>query len=185
LGIFNQRDYPNLPLNKVYQKLKIGRKDEIKTKTWIFERRKYKFDWGDSTIETFDNDFKANGIIEYRGEPYYITSFLEERDPYMYSHGCFYLDLQHVFTGVEVKGEYYKRNNKVKTPIVTFTEYELVDFEQDCCVLMDKNGELRSDLRLPIESGKNEIIDEFNKGSPVILVVSNICGEEEVQFIKK
>ncbi|GAM27223.1 hypothetical protein SAMD00019534_103980 [Acytostelium subglobosum LB1] len=74
----------------------------------------------------------------------------------------------------------------VEEPNVDVTEYQLINIDDGYLSLLDHNGQLRSDLKLPADQELcNKINKLFDQGKEVMLSVISAMGMEQVIHFKE
>lgn len=69
--------------------------------------------------------------------------------------------------------------HNMSVPVIKREEFTLVDIAEDGFMsLMDENGNLKNDVKLPEGELGQQIKDEFDNGKELVACVLNACGEE-------
>lgn len=72
----------------------------------------------------------------------------------------------------------------MNVPIVTRQDLTVVDINDDFVSLMDDDGEIREDLRVPENDVGRELSDKFEEGEEVIATVLKAMDEETIISVK-
>merc|ERR1719403_449584 len=79
----------------------------------------------------------------------------------------------------------FPSTHNMNVPNVTRKDYQFIDIDDGFASLMDDDGEMKSDLRIPEDDGTDnsvgkEITEKHEKGETFLVTVLSACGEEKI-----
>jgi len=89
-----------------------------------------------------------------------------------------------IFTGKKAE-DICPSTHNMNVPNVTRKDYQFIDIDDGFASLMDDDGEMKSDLRIPEDDGTDnsvgkEITEKHEKGETFLVTVLSACGEEKI-----
>ncbi len=98
-----------------------------------------------------------------------------------------YITGSNIWTNKE-QTQFFSMNSEVQVPLVKMTDYSLVGIEDNFASLMDGEGNIREDLRLPSWEEKGDltekIINAFEANQNLMVTVMAACGQEMIADLK-
>merc|ERR1712071_314983 len=139
-----------------------------------------------ATIPMDAGAIKKGGFMMIKGKPCKVLSISVSKTG---KHGhakCNFLAID-IFTGKKLE-DMVPSSHGTTVPIVTKTDWELIDIDGDEVTLMDENGNQKTDLNLPSvpEGMAHEIIAAWDYGeNSIIVTVQAAVGHEQIISWKK
>ncbi|XP_035672940.1 eukaryotic translation initiation factor 5A-1-like [Branchiostoma floridae] len=139
---------------------------------------------GKTTYPQQATALRQTGHVMLKGRPCKITAITTTTEG---KHGSskvaiFGVDL---FTGDKYE-VIVPSTHDCDVPNVKHIEYTLIDIQDGFRMrLMDENGDMKEDLKVPEGDLRNEIQSRFDNGDELTITVLSACGEEKVFAIKK
>ncbi|KAI8495152.1 Eukaryotic translation initiation factor 5A-1 [Branchiostoma belcheri] len=126
---------------------------------------------------------EKGGFVMLEGRPCKIVKITIAKAG---KHGSAKVDLvgTDIFTGKTYKGV-FGSNDNMDVPNVTRREYSLINIEKGFLSLMDDNGDMHDDIKLPDGDLGKEISTLVEDGENLLVCVLNVCGEEMAISVKK
>lgn len=137
-----------------------------------------------STYPQQAGTIKKNGYCILKGRPCKIVDIAISKTG---KHG----HAKARFTGLDIfTGNKYEdmcpTSHNMEVPVVVRKDYQLVDVTGEGFVsLMDADGDMKDDLRVPADDVGASIRSMFAEGKPVIVSVVGAMGEEKVTAAKE
>jgi len=130
---------------------------------------------------------KQNGYIVLEGHPCKIKGIYKVRNGFKGSK------TQIVGSDIFTKKEYaqsFSNLGMADVPVIKRTDYALCGIEENKFVaLMNTDGEMREDLRLPTSAEKGDlaekIINAYEANQNVVVTVMEACGQEMIVDLKE
>ncbi len=138
------------------------------------------------TIPMEAGQIKKGGYICIKGRPCKVVSISTSKTR---KHGhakCNFVAID-IFTGKKLE-DIVPSSHSTTVPNVFKTEYSLLDIsDENYLSLMDSNGEIREDLKMPTHP--NELVEQIRKGfdndDSLILYIYKAMNEEHVMSCRK
>tara|TARA_B100000902_G_scaffold396310_1_gene456978 strand:- start:2535 stop:3008 length:474 start_codon:yes stop_codon:yes gene_type:complete len=138
------------------------------------------------TIPMEAGQIKKGGYICIKGRPCKVVSISTSKTG---KHGhakCNFVAID-IFTGKKLE-DIVPSSHSTTVPNVFKTEYSLLDIsDENYLSLMDSNGEIREDLKMPTHP--NELVEQIRKGfdndDSLILYIYKAMNEEHVMSCRK
>jgi translation initiation factor 5A len=150
----------------------------------------YAFDSADAgssaTIPMEAGQVKKGGFMMIKGKPCKILSISVSKTG---KHGhakCNFLATD-IFTGKKLE-DMIPSSHGTTVPIVTRTEWEIIDIDDEELTLMDEGGNQKTDMNLPTypDTLAQEIRDAWNGGENSVMVsIQAAVGIEQIIAFKK
>ena len=153
----------------------------------------YQFESGDAGSAAIEKvsagSLKRGDLVMIKGHPCKIVSYSTAK---VGKHGS----AKAMVTGIDIftSSKYectFSTGDNVDAPLIKRTEYTLINIEEDGFVaLMDEQGNMKEDLRLPDEEWLKDVSDKieniFQAGEKECLVtVIQAMGNEKIIFVKE
>ncbi len=137
------------------------------------------------TIPMEAGQIRKGGLIMIKGEPCKVSEVSVSKTG-KHGHAKCNFVAYNIFNNKKLC-DMVPSTHGTTVPIVTRTEYTLIDIGEDEFVsLLDDDGNTREDLSLPDypENYKNEIKKAFDTGDTLLVTVLKACGKEQIMSHK-
>eukprot|EP00568_Trieres_chinensis_P005170 CAMPEP_0183300150 /NCGR_PEP_ID=MMETSP0160_2-20130417/6648_1 /TAXON_ID=2839 ORGANISM="Odontella Sinensis, Strain Grunow 1884" /NCGR_SAMPLE_ID=MMETSP0160_2 /ASSEMBLY_ACC=CAM_ASM_000250 /LENGTH=159 /DNA_ID=CAMNT_0025462519 /DNA_START=159 /DNA_END=638 /DNA_ORIENTATION=- len=139
-----------------------------------------------ATIPMEAGQIKKGGYMMIKGKPCKVVSISVSKTG-KHGHAKCNFVATDIFTGKKLE-DMVPSTHGTTVPVVSKTEWEIIDIEGDELTLMDEGGNQKTDLNLPTfpEEMADEIRDAWNGGeNSVMVTVQKAVGIEQVIGWKK
>jgi len=138
------------------------------------------------TIPMEAGQIKKGGFMMIKGKPCKVLSISVSKTG-KHGHAKCNFVATDIFTGKKYE-DMVPSTHGTTVPIVSRTEWEIIDIDGEELTLMDEGGNQKTDLNLPAfpENMANEIREAWNGGeNSVMVTVQKAVGIEQVVAFKK
>lgn len=126
---------------------------------------------------------RKNQHVMLKGKPCKIVDMSTSKTG-KHGHAKVHIVGLDIFTGKKYE-DICPSTHNMDVPNVKRCEMQLIDTEDDFAVLMDDNGETRSDLKIPSKYTKQDIDKLQENDSTVLGVILSAVGQETIMELKK
>ena len=133
--------------------------------------------------ETFPQQCSAlrkNGYVMINGRPCKIVEISTSEIDDTHGHAKVHMVALDLFTGKKLE-DIRPSTHNMYVPNVTRQDYQLTDINDSGAVsVIDDDGEIREDLKLPDDDVGKEIKTKFDADEHFLVTVLKACGEEMI-----
>jgi len=151
---------------------------------------------GDNTDEKLEADFESgtsgasetypmqcsalrkNGYVMIKGRPCKIVEMSTSKTG-KHGHAKVHLVALDIFTGKKLE-DICPSTHNMNVPNVTRKDYQMCSIDDGFCELMDDDGEMKSDLKVPDDDVGKEVVEKHDLGEQFSVTVLSACGEERI-----
>jgi len=129
------------------------------------------------------SSLRKNGFVMLKARPCKIVEMSTSKTG-KHGHAKVHLIGIDIFTGKKYE-DLCPSTHNMDVPRVSRREYELTNIsEENFLELMEDDGSMKEDVRMPPGETGEQIRAKFDKGETVVLTVIKACGEEAVISIR-
>lgn len=144
------------------------------------------FEAGDSgasaTFPMQCSALRKNGHVMLKSRPCKIVEMSTSKTG-KHGHAKVHMVGIDIFTGKKYE-DICPSTHNMDVPHVKREDYQLTDIDDGFLVLLNDNGDLREDLKIPDGDLGTQLRAEFDAGKELVCTVLKSCGEETVIAIK-
>lgn len=131
---------------------------------------------GSKTYPVQCSSLRKNGHVMLKGRPCKIMEMSTSKTG-KHGHAKVHLVGLDIFTNKKYE-DLCPSTHNIDVPNITRSDFTLVDIEDGFASIMDENGEIRSDLRVPDNEVGAKIKTDFESGVELIVTVLKALEEE-------
>ncbi|BEJ17535.1 hypothetical protein CspHIS471_0609360 [Cutaneotrichosporon sp. HIS471] len=120
---------------------------------------------------------RKNGHVVIKGRPCKIVDMSTSKTG-KHGHAKVHLVAIDIFTGKKLE-DISPSTHNMDVPNVRRTEYQLLDIQDEFMSLMDADGGMKDDVKLPDSDLGNEIQKAFDDGKDLMVTIVAAMGEEQ------
>jgi len=121
---------------------------------------------------------RKNGHVMIKDRPCKIVEMSTSKTG-KHGHAKVHLVAIDIFTGKKLE-DICPSTHNMNVPNVNRKDYQLSNIEDGFCELMDDNGDLKADLKVPEGELGEEITKKFDAGEDFMVTVLTAVGEETI-----
>ncbi|KAF8337649.1 eukaryotic translation initiation factor 5A [Cantharellus anzutake] len=126
---------------------------------------------------------RKNGHVVIKGRPCKIVDMSTSKTG-KHGHAKVHLVGIDIFTGKKLE-DISPSTHNMDVPNVSRTEFTLIDIEDGFLSLMDTDGVLKNDVKVPEGELGEQLRAEFGDGKELLVTVASAMGEEQATSFKE